>query len=556
MNVGEDQGSKIAKEESGVEVTKEESVDNTMAVDQPIPPQELKEKVEAFKEQREADDKANLKEMGQHPRCILLSSPEMLDLSMNYPGSDKTNTREDFALVRDWVGIKGLLNADFYQGYGEKALEHTEFGALVKLAYKNGFDAMRNTASPDGEELVFWYYTGHGLGKDKARNLTYSSTPHLEDDYKAVNHLVEEGGKVKGGELFLHKFGFCGLHGLLKPWIAAVKLESINAKGAKKKNKHLVIILDSCHSGILANDLQEFKDHVQAEDPSLLEGNSITIQAACGPNERTFGGYFTPCFTYLNQDENSSWLQGLKEEWDKMTTQEKNEYESIDLPSPVVVSTRGQSQEPTMEVAAQNLKLELFPHPGFFKFCSIKFCQLEDKQFLPEQNDRALNDSSAKAFMQSQKFTVLDYKLKTVTAADPSYKYGGTPLGLFLLEDPHNAQLAICAHIHFIDRNTAKAPSRINLVHHRKQLKRAGVFFYTEKLPKREIRVDGSQVLVEACRAYVTKNSCQGTWADVSKWNMKKSFNNSFKLQERSAWEDDYLEYITNFDLPKVQLQP
>ena len=240
MNVGEDQGSKIAKEESGVEVTKEESVDNTMAEDQPIPPQELKEKVEAFKEQREADVKANLKEMEQHPRCILLSSPEMLDLSMNSRGSDNTNTLEDLALVRDWVAKKELLNVGFYQECAKETLEESEFGALVKLAYKNGFDALRNTASPDGEELVFWYYAGHGLGKDKAKALPYSSTPCLEDDYKAVNYLVVEGRKVKGGELCLHQVGFCGLHGLLKPWIAAVKLESINAKGAKKKNKHLV----------------------------------------------------------------------------------------------------------------------------------------------------------------------------------------------------------------------------------------------------------------------------------------------------------------------------
>ena len=526
-----------------------------MAEDQPTPPQEFEQKLKADEEQRKADDEDNFQKMEQHARCALLPSPEKLDFSKNSPGSDKTDTLKDFALVREWVGKKELLNVGFYGQYAKETLEDSEFGALVELAYTKGFHAMQNTRKPDDEELVFWYYTGHGLCKDKAKALPYSSTIVFKlDDYEAVNDLVEEGRKVKGGELCLHKFGFCGLHSLLKPWIAAVKLESIHAKGAKKKNKHLVIILDSCHSGILANDLQEFKYLVQAKDPSLLEGNSITIQAACGPDERTSGGYFTPCFTYLNREENYSLLQDLKEEWGKMTTQEKNEYESIDRPSPVVVTTRDQSRELTMEVAAQHFKLELFPHPGFFKFCSIKVCQLEDKQFLPEQHDRALNASSAKAFMQSKTFTVLDYKLKTVTAADPSYQYAGTPLGLFLLEDPHNAQLAICAHIHFKDENTAKAPSRINLVHHKKELKGAGVFFYTEKLPKLDIsKLDGTQVLVEACRDYVTKNSCQGTWADVSKWKMKNSFKNSFKLQERSAWEDDYLAYIKKFNLPKVQ---
>ena len=444
-----------------------------------------------------------------------------------------------------------MLNVDFYEGYGEKKLEHSEFGTLVQLAFKNGFDAMQNTRNFDAEELVFWYYAGHGLGKDKVKNLTYSSTPCLKDDYEAVNDLVEEGRKVKGGELCLHQVGFCGLHGLLKPWIAAVKLESINAKGAKKKNKHLVIILDSCHSGILADDLQDFIKHVQEKDRSLLEENSITIQAACGPDERTFGGYFTPCFIYLNQGENSSWLQDLKEEWGSMTPQKREEYESEDLPSPMVVTTRGKSQELTMEVAAQNFELELFQHPGFFKFCAIKFYQLEDKQFCREQNDRALDASSATAFMQSQKFTVLDYKLKTVKSG----QHYGTPLGLFLLEDPKNAELAICAHIHFEDQNTDKPPSRINLVHHKKEQKGVDAFFYTEEEEsKMKIKLGGSEVnLVKACRDYVTKHSGQETWVDVSQWNMKKSLNKLFRLQERSAWEDHYLEYITKFNLPKVQ---
>ena len=290
-------------------------------------------------------------------------------------------------------------------------------------------------------------------------------------------------------------------------------------------------------------------------EPSLLKENSITIQAACGPEERTDGGYFTPCFTYLNREENSSLLQELKEEWGKMTPQEKEEYESKDLSSPIVVTTRDHSQGPTMEVAAQNFKVELFPHGSFFKFCFIKFRKHEDVQFLRGQNDRALNDSSAKAFMQSQKFAVLDYMLKTVNSAG---KHHGTPLGLFLLEDPKDAELTICAHIHFKDKkNINKPPSRINLVHHRKKAKGDGVFFYTEELPKLKIDLDGSALqLVKACRDFVTKHNPAGTWADVSQWNMKESFNESFRLRERSAWEDDYLEYITKFNLPEGQRQP
>lgn len=45
--------------ESVVEVTKEESVDNTMAEYQPIPPQEFEQKLKAEEEKRKADDEDN-----------------------------------------------------------------------------------------------------------------------------------------------------------------------------------------------------------------------------------------------------------------------------------------------------------------------------------------------------------------------------------------------------------------------------------------------------------------------------------------------------------------
>lgn len=178
-----------------------------------------------------------------------------------------TNTREDFTRVRDWVISKKLLNTGFYGKEAEQQkdkIETTEFGSLVQLAFSGGFGAMRNTCSPELDELVFWYYAGHGVGKEGAlKKRNYSSTPLLtriglsSDYHKAANKFVEkfEGKKLKGGELCLHKVGFCGLHGLLKPWIAAIQTESINAPGKKKKNKHLVLILDSCHSGILADEL-------------------------------------------------------------------------------------------------------------------------------------------------------------------------------------------------------------------------------------------------------------------------------------------------------------
>ena len=218
--------------------------------------------------------------MEKHPRCAILPSPEKLDESIGSPGLDKTDTLRDFDLMIGWVTKSELRNAAFYKRGAqvdaeEKNLEDGLYYSFIQFAFNTAFDAIRNTASPDREELVFWYYAGHGLGKEAAQKLSYSSTPCLAslfipERHAAANEFVTEGRKVKGGELCLHEVGFCDLYGLLKPWIAAVKAQSINA-GGSKKNKHLVIILDSCYSGIIAEELKDFEKKINEQDPTFLQ---------------------------------------------------------------------------------------------------------------------------------------------------------------------------------------------------------------------------------------------------------------------------------------------
>ena len=310
---------------------------------------ELFAKFKAIQADRNAPEDQQFKEWENHPCCVLLPSPEKLDTSMNSPGSDVTDTLEDFQLIKNWAKENKLLNTGFsdYHERQDKQLEKSSFKSLVQLAFSTPFVAMRNTRSPDLEELVFWFYTGHGLGTETAKTLEYLSTPCLSNfdlnhnylDDAIVFDFVQKERKVQGGELCLHMGGFCDLYGLLKPWIAAVKSESINAPG-QKKNKHLVVILDSCHSGIIAQELKEFEKQVRKKDDSFLKENSVTIQAACGPNERTFGGYFTPVFLYLNDPQNKKLLEQLRKSWKQMTDEKKDEYRSIELPSPMVVTTR------------------------------------------------------------------------------------------------------------------------------------------------------------------------------------------------------------------------
>ena len=584
---------------------------------------ELFAKFKAMQAERNTPEDQQFKEWENHPRCVLLPSPEKLDTSMNSAGSDVTDTLEDFQRIKNWAKENKLLNTGFsdYRERQDKQLEKSSFKSLVQLAFSRAFVAMRNTRNPDLEELVFWFYTGHGLGKENAKTLEYLSTPCLSNvdlnhnyhDAAIVFDFVQKERKVQGGELCLHMGGFCDLYGLLKPWIAAVKSESINAPG-QKKNKHLVVILDSCHSGIIAQELKEFEKQVRKKDESFLKENSVTIQAACGPNERTFGGYFTPPFLYLNDPQNKKLLEQLRKSWKQMTDEKKDEYRSIELPSPMVVTTRAslqgtkeqaqpppaqggtvnpqpppaqgdtvdpqpppaqggtvdphpppaqgdtvdsQPQNVTMEINVQNFKLTLFPDAGFFKFCSLKVFQYQQAKALePLVKERALYRATVEAFMKSKSFKVLDYKLNTYTGTGPADKNAGSPKGLFLLDDPHNPGFAVCAHVHFKAGSTdVNDVQRINLVHHKRPPGRC--IEYVEDGGKFRVNIDktadAARELVKACRQYVDTNE-PGRWNNVNQWNMtgsQLSVNGKFRLNERSAWEQSYLMSIKKYKLPE-----
>ena len=573
---------------------------------------ELSAKFKGIQVERNAPEDQQFKEWENHPCCVLLPSPEKLDTLMNSPGSDVTDTLEDFQRIKNWAKENKLLNTGFsdYRERQDKQLEKSSFKSLVQLAFSRAFVAMRNTTrNPDLEELVFWFYTGHGLGKETAKTLEYLSTPCLSNvdlnhnyhDDSIVFDFVQKERKVQGGELCLHMGGFCDLYGLLKPWIAAVKSESINAPG-QKKNKHLVVILDSCHSGIIAQELKEFEKQVRKKDESFLKENSVTIQAACGPNERTFGGYFTPPFLYLNDPQNKKLLEQLRKSWKQMTDEKKDEYRSIELPSPMVVTTRAslqgteeqaqpppaqgstvdpqpppaqcgtvdpqsppaqgdtvdpQPQNVTMEINVQNFKLTLFPDAGFFKFCSLKVFQYQQAKALePLVKERALYRATVEAFMKSKSFKVLDYKLNTYTGTGPADKNAGSPKGLFLLDDPHNPGFAVCAHVHFKAGSTdVNDVQRINLVHHKRPPGRC--IEYVEDGGKFRVNIDKTadvaRELVKACRQYVDTNE-PGRWNNVSQWNMtgsQLSVNGKFRLNERSAWEQSYLMSIKKYKLPE-----
>lgn len=311
---------------------------------------ESKRRVDEAMKRRKEDDKKRDKEMEKYPCCGLVPSPERVSVGSS-SGRDDTNTYEDYLETLQWLKKCKFKNVGHFEYPNHKPgdLEETQYKAMVKNAYSLPFAAIGNTKSPNLDELVFWYYSGHGLDKDIASQLNYSATPCLNSN--------KHNQPVKGGELCLHSLGFCNLDGLLQPWIEAV--------GSEKHNKHLVVVLDSCHSGVFVEDLKQS----QYNDTSWHKNNcTITVQAACGENEKVQGGYFTQTFLYLNKYNDE--LERLKNEWSNLDDETKHAYKATKLPSPVVASTAAvDTADPTLKIEHQGFSVTLFRDGGFFKFC-------------------------------------------------------------------------------------------------------------------------------------------------------------------------------------------
>ena len=558
--------------------------------EKPLTPAELAKQVDEIEGERDEQDKESLDSMVKHARCGILPSPDLLTTCL-WKGIDKTKTIEDFKEMVKWFDDAKVLNTDFCKYFEGSELDEANYNELIHLAFSNAFAAMRHTGHPEHHELVIWYYAGHGLPNDKlsdARSMPELGKVNFNEEYNEIaKQYINEDQKVKGGELCLHLVGYCGLQGLLKPWIAGVKDESRNAKGNGKKNKHLLIILDSCHSGILAEELEELN---KKNGPWNEEGCTVTLQAACGPDEVTFGGYFTPCFKFFN--ENQKKLKERLKEWEGMTDKDREYFREIKLPSPKLVRTGNLDETeigmPVIFQKTQNFEVYLFQDPGFFKFCYIQQFQLaEDHDALLSK--RVLNSVTANDFMNSPTFNVIDYKLMKMTQGH----YAGAPMGLFLLEDPSNpTKYAVCAHIHFENNDTSKV-GRINLVH--QKVPPVGSILYiedhdglsntqikksTHKIPyamvpvcvnankkdpshwscwdwetgipvnslflSKEIKaeINNAKRLLKACHDFVEAKE-RNRWADVGRWNMTSmdlSVVGLFRKKQRSAWMDQYLE--------------
>jgi hypothetical protein len=517
---------------------------------------------------RNQEDRGFLDDLIQHPCCAILPSPEKLKKGSSSPGQDETNTRGDFDKVWQWLTSSDFLNTGFYVDVKETVdqggqLEEGIYTSVIRLAFGNAFDPIRNTSDPEQGEMVLLYYAGHGLSEQGATNLKeanlitskrslVSPFPRLgevgfsnpEEHFAAAESFLTPNRTVKGGELCLHDVGFCDLQGLLKPWIAAVKGKSINPPHDRvKKNKHLVVVADSCYSGKLVEDLEQL---ALTPGPWKEHGCTVTVQSASSSDEPTFGGYFTPCFVHFNKPENQGKLQKLKQKWDEKSEIEKNAYRAVDLPSPQVATTmpseklRSGEDDPILVLPRiQGVQLTLFRDAGFFKFCFLSFSGIVGSKA------RALTPVAANTFLSQDNFDILDYKLKTIS--------NGTPMALVLVEDPRDTAHVVCVHIHFhnnSDTSNLRNVSGVNLINHNRPTN-VGDLFLQDSDPRKYQFWPGNAAryrhLVERCKNYVNRTDPEpGRWDNASRWNMRHSLKGKFRLKERSDWMDKYVEKMVS----------
>ena len=487
----------------------------------------------------------------RRPRCALLPSPELLSQGSS-SGSDNTNTLNDFYRVFDWAESEKILPISFSCKDTTRGneVEMSEFGPMIKSAFQYAFDPIRNAIDPESPQLLLWYYAGHGAGESVCGQ-RYSATPQLNrieglnnEVYKSFGYIEEE---IKGGELFLHHVGFCNLRSLIQPWIVAVEANSSAAPDKQTKNKHLVIILDSCHSGEMANDLEKITN----TDGPWNRNCRVTVQASCKPNEKVKGGYFTPLFVYLNKRENKDHLASLEMSWQELSEDVKAAYRNLPGSSPSI--SPQPDNGPVLKIVDQDFTLNLFPDAGFFKFCYRKVS-------LPNigaTEERLLTSiEKAKEFLEKSQgeFEVVNYKLKM--AAD------NTPLGLFVLRNTSRQSIKFnyCAHIHYSAGSTEiNNVERINLVHHHKHMAdsidrgedvqetigKIKVFLKNGEKTRHALQ------MASACENYV-RGKDKHKWGDLSNWRMSESYQEMKQKTSRDSCFNG--NYLKSLNIPKLVL--
>eukprot|EP01012_Entosiphon_sulcatum_P024891 TRINITY_DN30165_c0_g1_i1.p1 TRINITY_DN30165_c0_g1~~TRINITY_DN30165_c0_g1_i1.p1 ORF type:complete len:464 (+),score=52.95 TRINITY_DN30165_c0_g1_i1:24-1394(+) len=435
--------------------------------------------------ERAAEEAQFFRRMEQHPRCALLAAPEFIG------GEDKIATDVDHAVVKDWLKYKlNALNLPFFT-FPSDASSFTDVNA-VSLA----FYSIQNTADPACHESLIWYYTGHGRSAAAQRP----------------------------GELSLLHKGWLPLKDLVSKWLRVITAHSINC-AEPKSNKHLIVVLDSCFSGKLAELTFEDPDVIHWMQGIAEMGCSLVVQAAS--DQLTYSGYFTPVFVALQDPAVSAYLFSCY-------SQQRLDTLGADTPTPGVWINGIKDPNPVIGRPVQNGEVFLFGCPKFFAFCAGQLLwglgpARPAGPVRPKPSPYLQSWLEILSERHSDRFSLVDYKLM------------GHPMALILLRDSRapNSQERLCVHIHFAPNSTHYV-TRINFASHTLQ---NGLWLDTTGARQpleckfdmddtsESIRSDLQRQAHRVCNAYRTRVTIP-IWGEIRNWDKKPGDLGAFGLMK------------------------
>lgn len=317
---------------------------------------------------------------------------------------DLIQTLMDYRLMHKYFEERDAMNLLASMFATTTEMQDEDFESQLRQAFGNGFCQLRNSVTPTDKETYIFYYTGHGLSAKSAQQHSSYLKPFITSKDAPDDWIFEKNRKLSGGEIFLHTFGFADLKYILDVWNSAL----MNKNG--RMNKHLIIILDSCYSGLWDEELNK----IFKKSYSFLNNNCyITLQTACRRNEKTISGHFTKFFLLFQS--NFDFLRRASSEWRDLTQEDKDYYVKCRLPNPQLVSNHPEVKD--SEDLFRLVKCEdgnpmyLFSDSGFFKFCVYK-ADLESYQNSCQLVERAFKREELNQIMESGRVT--DYKLKRI----------------------------------------------------------------------------------------------------------------------------------------------
>ena len=255
----------------------------------------IKEKEKERAEQLDHFALASVKQ--NQTRAHVLPSICQLESESNPQGVDKTFVKDDWCqwnslLKRQGFTVTSQLKPPSFCNKAalEKEVWETFWnvgtylvGPTHQVTSKREEFAMLNLGS-------FILYCGHGLSPESALLLAESRTCSDFHNSPSRTGLQSrpKNRTVAGGELCLHNSGYVDLFAMMEPIFCQFE----ERPRVPYKSRTCLLLFDSCHSGLLAEENSLEKIRQLAENSSVR----VIIQASCGPNEGALGGIFTHVF--------------------------------------------------------------------------------------------------------------------------------------------------------------------------------------------------------------------------------------------------------------------